>query len=439
MPLGNPKLKGYVLGYDLGETVSQISFIELGATDEKGNEQPRTLSVMTGADVYDIPTVLARREEVNQWFFGREAVKRAAEERAVLVDNLIEKAREGKPVKVGNIEYDPISLLSLFIKRSLSLLSMEVDVSNIRGIMFTTAAMDGVMVGVLRKVVRALSLSLKHIYFQSYSESFFHYSLSQDKELRMHTSMALDYHYGELKAYAMRFNNQAGINIATVDINRFSEMEFNIEGLPEDPKNREKALYMLDEQFLYIVEGLIKDKMVSTVYLLGNGYKSGWMHHSLEFLCRNRKVFQGSNLFSKGAAYAASLRLQGRINPEGYLLLDEEKLRYNVGLDIRERGKLHYLDMLEGGRNWFDIKKRVEVVLESGNSFDIQINPLMGEDRRILSFSLNELPVREERTTFLGIEMEMSSKSTLKVSVSDLGFGSYTVSSGFVKTVEYSL
>ena len=84
-------------------------------------------------------------------------------------------------------------------------------------------------------------------------------------------------------------------------------------------------------------------------------------------------------------------------------------------------------------------KKRVEVVLESGNSFDIQINPLMGEDRRILSFSLNELPVREERTTFLGIEIEMSSKSMLKVSVSDLGFGSYTVSSGFAKTVEYSL
>ena len=59
------KAKGYVLGYDLGMSFSQISFMELGASN------PRTLSVLTGQEIYDIPTLLARREDINQWYFGR--------------------------------------------------------------------------------------------------------------------------------------------------------------------------------------------------------------------------------------------------------------------------------------------------------------------------------------------------------------------------------
>ena len=187
MILGGTK-KGYVLGYDLGASFSQISYLSLSESE------PKTLSVKTGAQIYDIPTVLAKRRDVNQWFFGREAVKQSMEGTAVPVTDMLDKALAGESVFVGDEEYDAVSLLALFVKRSLSMLSMEVDASLIRGIMFTCATLDSRMVEVLRGIVQALQLPMKHVYFQSYSESLYHYMLSQPKELRAHTVLACDYH-----------------------------------------------------------------------------------------------------------------------------------------------------------------------------------------------------------------------------------------------------
>lgn len=425
--------KGYVLGYDLGEQYSQISFMELGA------HEPKTLSVMTGAEIYDIPTTLARREDVNQWFFGKEAERQSDEQKAIKVDNLIMLARAGRPVTVGETEYDPVSLLSLFVKRSLSLLSMELDAAQVRGIVFTTASMDDRMVQVLRAVVKALSLPLKHVYFESYAESLFHYTMAQDKELRQHTVLALDYHYELMRTYMMSFNFHTTPVVATIDEKTYDGLEINVDGLPADVHNREKVLDMLDGQLLKISENLIKGKVVSTVYLLGNGFKSGWMNRSLEFLCRTRKVFQGSNLFSKGAAYAASLKIKDVQDAAEFLLLDEEKLRFNVGIFARDRGREHYVSVLEGGRNWYDVRGNVNVVLESGNSFLLRVVPLMEGEEKELVFPLTTIPAREERTTTLSVDMEMIAKNKLKVSVRDLGFGFYTPPSGFADTKEYEL
>ncbi|MBR5970585.1 MAG: hypothetical protein IK016_09620 [Lachnospiraceae bacterium] len=427
------KAKGYVLGYDLGMSFSQISFMELGASN------PRTLSVLTGQEIYDIPTLLARREDINQWYFGREALKQIEDMGAIRVDRLIELAMTGTPVTVGDQEYDPVSLLALFVKRSLSLLSMELDASAIRAMMFTTAQMDARMVEVLRGIVKALQLPMKHVFFQSYAESFYHYMLRQDRELWQHQVLACDYHYELLRTYVLQFNAHTTPVVASVEEQTFRDMEFNMDGLPEDKINREKALSMLDTSFYDTVENLTRGKVFSTVYLLGNGFKDKWMKRSLEYLCRTRKVFQGSNLFNKGAAFAANARLQKDGEKTSFVLLDAEKLRFNLGITAHVRGKEQYCGILEGGSNWYEASAAVDVILEQGDSFFIQATPLSGGIAKSLAFSLQGLPEREERTTRLSIAMEMLSVNRLKVTVTDLGFGEYALSSGTVLTEEYDL
>ncbi|MBR0163928.1 MAG: hypothetical protein IJQ12_04560 [Lachnospiraceae bacterium] len=433
MITGRTGAKGYVLGYDLGNDVSQISFMELDSAS------PRTLSVKTGEEVYDIPTLLARREDVNQWFFGREAAKQIAEQGAIRVDNLIGMALKGIPVTVGDTEYDPVSLLALFVKRSLSLLSMEVDAARVRAVMFTCAHLDAGMVEVLRNVVKALQLPMKHVYFQSYAESFYQYMIAQSKELRSHTSLACDYHFGTMRVYALSFNLHTTPVVASVEEQAFPEMEYNIEGLPQDPAHREKALNMLDEQFLKIAEHLTKGRVVSTVYLLGNGFKEGWMNRSLEYMCRTRKVFQGSNLFSKGATHAAAMRLKKKVEADAFLLLDEEKLKFNIGMTVHERGKEVYFGLLNGGINWFEASARCEVILETGEELTFQVTPLTGGVARELKLSVSPLPEREPRTTRLLIRAKMLSADRLAVKVKDLGFGDYNDATDAVFTGEYQL
>ena len=73
---------------------------------------------------------------------------------------------------VGESEYDPIALLTLFIKRSLSLLSMELKLDMVEAIMFTTKSLDHRMVQVLNAVTNALELKTSNIFYQSHEESF---------------------------------------------------------------------------------------------------------------------------------------------------------------------------------------------------------------------------------------------------------------------------
>ena len=67
-----------VAGFDLGEESSQISFFHL---DE---EEPQTLAVIAGTQQFSIPTVLCKRFEVNQWYFGREAAKYAQDGEGIM-------------------------------------------------------------------------------------------------------------------------------------------------------------------------------------------------------------------------------------------------------------------------------------------------------------------------------------------------------------------
>ena len=114
MLFGSSDEKRFVLGYDLGEKVSQISYLASDA------DMPETLSVLAGAELYNIPTVLCKKNDVNQWFYGKEAVRHIADGDSTAAPNLLASARDGHPVIVGDYEYDPIALLTLFTRSSVS-------------------------------------------------------------------------------------------------------------------------------------------------------------------------------------------------------------------------------------------------------------------------------------------------------------------------------
>ena len=121
-----------VIGYDLDDYNAQISYCPVESYEAE------TVSSVMGNQIYDIPAVLCKRLEVNQWYYGREAIRQAEEGAGTLVEGLFEKARKQIPVIVEDEEYDPVLLLSLFVKKSISILSAVVPLSKIAGVMFTT-------------------------------------------------------------------------------------------------------------------------------------------------------------------------------------------------------------------------------------------------------------------------------------------------------------
>ncbi len=426
MLFGSADEKRFVLGYDLGEKVSQISYLALDA------DMPETLSVLAGAELYNIPTVLCKRKDVNQWFYGKEAVRHIDEGDGIGVYGLLNAARIGKPVMVGEAEYDPIALLTLFIKRSLSLLSMEVSLDLVEAVMFTTRSLDNRMVQVLNAVTSALELKTTNVFYQSHQESFFNYMLYQPDDLMHHTVLACDYDMDELNVYQLKLNHNTTPVVATIDVDVFGSLRLGTEGFPTDAALYRKTCDRLDNEFLTIMQKVCQERIVSTVFLLGDGYHEKWPKRSLEFLCRTRRVFQGNNLFSKGASIAARERINKKDDKAKYVFLGEDKLKSNLGMNLMKCGQEVYFALLDAGVNWYEAENNFDIIMDPSGILNIQVTPLTGKLPKAVQIYLDGLEKRPNGTTRLHISLNMPSVSEVKIRIQDMGFGELFPATGKV-------
>lgn len=416
------KNKNVFIGYDLSDAYAQISY------GMPGIQEPETLAVVTGSEQYNIPVVLYKRKDAGQWFYGKEAQKLAEEENGIKVENLVTLARKGDLVKVGDESYDPAALLTLFVKRSLSLLSIAVPPDNMAGLMFTTTALDKRMAEVFSQIAANLDLKTDRIFYQSHMESFYCYMLYQSAELWSNDVLLFDYYYKGMTAYSLGCNRKTTPKVIFIETEKYEKMKL-LEAVPKSGMD-EFTKRQLDEMFVEIVKTKCNGKAVSCVYLIGDGFKETWMDESLRYLCRGRRVFQGNNLYSKGACYGIRKKMQKNETGQEYVLLGMDKLKSNIGMKLLRRGVDSYYAIMDAGMSWYEAGKEFEVILEAGDTVSILLTPLNGREPREINMILEDIPKRPEWTTRLRINASMISENQMSIKVSDLGFGEFFESSG---------
>lgn len=402
-----------VVGYDLNEEYAQISFFV------QGGGEPETVSAVAGSQLYNIPAVLCRRNEVNQWFYGREALKTAQAGEGVLVTGLLSKALKGEAVELAGESFDAVAILALFMKRSLSLLQFHVAAAQIEAFMITVDSLDGRAVEVLGQAAAALALKNSRIYFQSHMESFYHYVLHQPQELWRGQMGLCDFSGSFMKTYRLECNRRTTPMVAFIDTQNYEEFTRNI--MAEEPESGRFAEW--DKRFLDVVKQLVENRIVSTVYLIGEGFDGSWCKESLQEVCRGRRVFQGNNLYSKGACYGAAAKLEESEAERQYIFLGNEKLKANVGMKVMRRGVETYFALIDAGYNWFEVEKECEFILESGNSFSILVTPLTGGNPKTVEIVLEGLPERKPGTTRMKVDFKPAGEKTIRIRAEDLGFG----------------
>jgi len=409
-----------IIGFDLGNTFSQISLLKNGA------DEPETISVVTGTEAYNIPTVLAKRPGVGQWFYGREAVK-YANNGGILVDSLVEKAIRGEEVVVDNESYDPIALLALFVKRCMGLLNMHVSAKDVEGYMFTVEELSTRMVEVLNKLLALLNLKSDYISYLSHVESIYYYMIHQSRELWQYQVLVLEYNE-MLKSMCFECSKNTEPKVAFIH----SENHASIQRMnwSEDEAIRQVEADNLDANFLNVVQGILNGRDVTTVYLLGDGFKEEWAKDSLKVLCKNRRVFQGNNLYSKGACLGLRDRLHPSEVSKEHVYLGEEKVKSNIGMRALRGGADSYFAILDAGVNWFEASTDFEIILDEGDEVPFVITSLIGGRVSEKIIKLDGLPVRPKGTTLLHIHIEMSRVDVLEIEIEDLGFGQIIKSSG---------
>ncbi|MCM1026809.1 MAG: DUF5716 family protein [Roseburia sp.] len=409
-----------IVGYDLGNRFSQISF----SRSETGEAE--TLSQVAGQEQYNIPTALCKRSGTNQWLYGREALRCAGEEDGILVENLLELALDGEPVIIEGESYEPVALLALFFKRSLSLLYQAASAEKISALTITCEVLDRPMALMLGRMVTAAQLKTERIAFQSYGESYYSYMLRQPEELLVHRSVLLTGRAEGIRAYCMECNRRTTPKAVLIAERDFSFRYWERLWEEETPQELKEAA---DRELLGIVEEVCGGSPVESAFLIGEGFDRDWMKESLRSLCRNRRVFQGNNLFSKGACMGMQERISAGQAARETVFLGPDKLKANVGMNVLRQGEESYYALLDAGVSWYEAVCETEVYLKGDNELSLVITPLTGQNGKLAQISLEDFPGGVAR---LGLRLSMTAESALTVEIEDLGFGEIRAASGHI-------
>ena len=404
-----------LVGYDLGEQYSQISYLVYGQEDVD------TVATVVGTKQYNIPTMLCKREGVNQWFYGKDAVKNAGEEGMIPVEGLLSLARKGDKIELDGESFDPVALLTLYLKRSMTLMNFIAPIDKIGAIMFTVDVLDDRMVEILTQASVNLGLKTTRIYFQSHTESFYYFMLHQPKELWNYQVIACEHDGMRLKTYRMECNKRTTPIVVLIE-----ERYFETLIVPEETEEetiKHDTYRLADERFLGILKKMCEGRIVSSAYLLGDGFRAEWQKESLRFLCHNRRVFRGNNLFSRGACYGLLEKLEPGEEGRKHIFLGKDKLKSNIGMNVLRQGKESYYALLDAGENWYETTKECEFLLADEQELSFVITPLNGRNIETKSMDLTGADVRNAPYTRYRLKMAMSGPETVRIKVTDLGFG----------------
>ena len=412
----------FVIGYDLNDSMSQISYVELN------DSVPETVANDAEEERLGIPTVLSKRKGVAQWEYGKAALRASENGTATLVDQLLSFSASGAKMEIEGEAYDATDLLILFVRRSLNLLSMVMSPSEVEYMIITVASLEGKLVDVIEKLANSLPVPRERIIIQTYEESIYYYLLHQPKDLWERDVAVFDYSGPHLKAYELWMNRATEPVVAFVDRTDFNEVKMP-KFMMKEEESIEKA-DRIDELVLQLSHDYFSNKIVGTVFLLGEGFEGGWCNKTTKFMCMGRRVFQGRNMYSKGACYCGKDKAAPCDLNREYVFLGPDKLKFNLGLKMYVAGEEEYLAVADAGENWYDSGVTYDFVLGNSKSIPLIMTPLDGKGAETIEVDLSGLPDRPPKASRLRLTVSFESETRMKIETEDLGFGEFFPSTG---------
>ncbi len=400
------------IGLDIGTKYAMVSYCM------EGMSEPETVSKVAGSEIYQIPQLLCKREGLGQWFYGEEAAQMAKGSAGLLLDSLYVRAGKREEVMLEGQKYSYLELFTLFVKKLLTMpAKLDPNVA-VEQLVITTEALNRENMELFSAVMEKLDITPGHFSVIDYPESFYYYAMSQKRELWLHHVELFDYRKSDLKYVSLERNEKSIPQVVTLKEHNFG------------PLSGDK-----DTDFYNAASSAFGKRIISAVYLVGDGFDGEWMQKSLQYICGGRRVFLGKNLYAKGASYAASVL--GGIRPWNFVYMGENALKFNVSLKVRDKGNLAFYSLLSAGENWYEAKGECEILLSGSAEIDFWLQEADSREARIDTLELTDLPDRPDKMTRLRITAKPLTDQKVKVVIRDLGFGEIYKSSD--KTWEYEM
>ena len=383
---------------DIGAKNSLISLYDLHM------DEPRTLGTVMGSEAYQIPTYLAKKRGVGQWFFGNDAMRQVQLNMAIGVENLYERAQRRERIFIDTEEYAASDLLMIYIKKLLALPGAAALKLPLRKLVITVESLDVDTIELFTMIGARLGLSSGTLVLIDHRESFYYYVLSQDPAVYLHDVMLFDYTAGRLNHCLLKRNTNTRPQVVSLLYTR--------DGRIVDDK---------DLAFDEIIRKSFYGEIISSAYLIGDGFDGDWMDVSLKRLLKGHRVFVGKNLYSKGACYAGVVKDERKDWP--FVYIGENELKLNLSLKVLDKNEMKFITLMSAGNSWYEQQGECEVILDGTPEVECWIQKPDSRQAHIEMLTLHDMPERENRTTRLRIQAEALSDKEVSLKITDLGFG----------------
>ena len=402
------KKQNYIIGLDLGESYAQVSYVSF-----EGEE----------GDKYNIPMCLCKRNGANQWLYGEEALRFAATGKGVAVNNLLSLALAGESVIVEDKEADPVELLDLFIKNALLSLGVYEEGVCVKVLAVSLDELTPRVLEIFERMKGGSMRNFEEVYLVTKEESLFYYMVHQPKELRSYESLVLDLSGNTLKTYRIEMNYRTKPILTTIE--EAIHEEISIPNEFASIMEKDRYLEETDAKLYEIMSGMLEGKIVTGVYLVGKIFEKEWCPLTLKLLCKNRRVFGGSNLYSKGACLGGMEKIAPGETAGAYVYLGKEKLKSDIGVCRMEQGRNVVDILLHGGINWFDASVSFTFMPGEDHHLPIVIAPMDGSKERVVPVVLPEFADRDVKSLKFACKLSMRTDKELAVEIEDIGFGEF--------------
>lgn len=367
---------GMVVGFDLGRDYSQITFCSRTASE---------------------PITIMRNGEDGEKTF------------------LIPTPR-GLFSRIERHDEDAIEILSGFFSDCFDLMKTAGSPEQMT-VMVTMYEMNGVYAEAIKAALGRIGIPLSRILLQSHMESFYAYAMNQKKEFLMYHVVLLEYDRESITAWHLWLERKTKPVLARTE----KCFRLYLDRKARKGRGDEEWGKFRDSLLHKYLEKMFDKIPVSSVYLVGKEFENGWMDKSLRFLCRKRHVFQGENLYTRGACYAA-MEENGADRMKGVLYAGEDMIKHNLGMWMEIRGQGGYYPLVSAGVNWYMAEHTCEFLLNGEDSIVIYSRSIKGEELQH-TLTLDGLPQRPRKATRLRLTVRFTAKNRCHVQAWDLGLG----------------
>ena len=409
-----------ILGIDLNEQYTQLTYYHQSV------REPMTLGTQADPEQYRLPTGL-RQDASGKWHLSDGEPQPSGEEKDLCrICSVYGKTdREEKIGENGRI-FEPEEILSIYLEQCMAGLKLLTQNTQLQ-VMVTVRELTEQRSSVITGALERLGVDRKRIYVQDYLSSFYYYTVNQKKELWYQDVALLTYEEEAIVGYVLHIDRSTKPALARVDCIARQPMNETVRaGRGDEEWKKEK-----DRLFFELLKKVFERRTISVSYLVGDFFNKSWAERSIQYLCYKRHAFQGMNLFSRGACYAAMERA-GLIGGRDILFGGHDMIEMNIGMELRIRGKETFYPMVNAGINWYEAHHVCEFIPDAERVIRVISRPMSQGDCITHMMRLPGLPARPNRGTRLRMTVYFSSPSRCHIEVEDLGFGGFYKSSGMV-------